>query len=166
MKYALAYDIGTTGVKTCLFEIDTEIRLIAAATEGYELYVFPDGGAEQDPNEWWQAMINTTKKVVVESGIDTAKIDGISFCSQMQGLVLVDKDGIPVRRAMSYMDQRARKELKKYMAHGVQIAGGNAAKVLKSHAITGAASMSDKDPVNKYLWVKDNDPEKFRNVHK
>ena len=166
MKYALAYDIGTTGVKTCLFEIDTEIRLIAAATEGYELYVFPDGGAEQDPNEWWQAMINTTKKVVVESGIDTAKIDGISFCSQMQGLVLVDKDGIPVRRAMSYMDQRARKELKKYMAHGVQIAGGNAAKVLKSLAITGAASLSVKDPVYKYLWVKDNEPENFRNVHK
>ena len=111
-------------------------------------------------------MINTTKKVVVESGIDTAKIDGISFCSQMQGLVLVDKDGIPVRRAMSYMDQRARKELKKYMAHGVQIAGGNAAKVLKSLAITGAASLSVKDPVYKYLWVKDNEPENFRNVHK
>ena len=37
MKYALAYDIGTTGVKTCLFEIDKEIRLIGAANEGYEL---------------------------------------------------------------------------------------------------------------------------------
>ena len=50
-KYALAYDIGTTGVKTCLFEIEKEIKLIGAASQGYELYVFPDGGAEQDRGE-------------------------------------------------------------------------------------------------------------------
>ena len=136
MKYALAYDIGTTGVKTCLFEIDKEIRLIGAANEGYELYIFEDGGAEQDPDEWWQAMINTTKKVLKTTKIKPELIDGISFCSQMQGLVLVDKDGLPVRRAMSYMDQRARKELKENMAYGLQVAGGNVVKVLKSLAIT------------------------------
>ena len=63
MKYALAYDIGTTGVKTCLFEIGDQIRLLADANEGYELYILPDGGAEQDPNEWWEAMRNTTAAV-------------------------------------------------------------------------------------------------------
>lgn len=166
MNYALAYDIGTTGVKTCLFEIDKDIKLIAAANEGYELYVFADGGAEQDPEEWWQAMRNTTKKVIKQAKIKPEKIDGISFCSQMQGLVLVDKDGLPVRRAMSYMDQRARKELKENMAYGVQIAGGNIIKVLKSLKVTGAASLSVKDPVYKYLWVKNNEPENFRHVHK
>ena len=61
MKYALAYDIGKTGVKTCLFEIDSSIRLIADSMAGYELYVLPGGGAEQDPNEWWEAMCKTTK---------------------------------------------------------------------------------------------------------
>ncbi|MGN1348116.1 MAG: FGGY family carbohydrate kinase, partial [Acutalibacteraceae bacterium] len=106
MKYALAYDIGTTGVKTCLFEIDDTIRLIADALGDYNLYILEDGGAEQDPDEWWDAMCKTTKEVVEKSGIDTSLIDGISFCSQMQGLVLVDKEGRHVRRAMSYMDQR------------------------------------------------------------
>ena len=52
----LAYDIGTTGVKTCLFGIDREIRLLAGATAGYGLYLLPGGGAEQDAEEWWQAM--------------------------------------------------------------------------------------------------------------
>ena len=52
MKYALAYDIGTTGVKTCLFEIDDTIRLIADAPGDYNLYILEDGGAEQDPDEW------------------------------------------------------------------------------------------------------------------
>ncbi len=166
MNYALAYDIGTTGVKTCLFEIDKEIKLGASALEGYELYVFPDGGAEQDPNEWWSAMCSTTKQLIEKSGIDPSVIDGISFCSQMQGLVLVDKDGLPVRRAMSYMDQRAREELKKYMAYGPQIAGGNIPKVLKSLVITGAASVSVKDPVYKYLWVKNHEAENFKKVYK
>ena len=112
MKYALAYDIGTTGVKTCLFKIDKSIELIADANEGYELYVFPDGGAEQDPDEWWSAMCSTTKEIFSKTDVKPGDIDGISFCSQMQGLVLVDREGLPVRRAMSYMDQRARKELK------------------------------------------------------
>lgn len=166
MNYALAYDIGTTGVKTCLFEIEKDIHLIAAATQGYELYVLPDGGAEQDPNEWWEAMISTTKKVMKASKLSPEKIDGISFCSQMQGLVMVDENGLPVRRAMSYMDQRAKNELKQYMAYGAQVAGGNIAKVLKSIAITGAASVSVKDPVYKYLWVKNNEPENFKKTHK
>ena len=165
-KYALAYDIGTTGVKTCLFEIGKAITLVADAIEGYELYVLPDGGAEQDPNEWWDAMCKTTKQIFEKCDVKPEEIDGISFCSQMQGLVLVDKEGLPVRRAMSYMDQRARKELKELMANGIQVAGGNVTKVLKSLAITGAAALSVKDPVYKYNWVKNNEPEVFAKVHK
>ena len=61
--YVLSYDIGTTGVKTCLFEVEDEITLVAAEMEGYSLAVYPDGGAEQDPDEWWSAMCNTTKRL-------------------------------------------------------------------------------------------------------
>ena len=166
MKYALAYDVGTTGVKTCLFKIDGSVELVADAIEGYELYVFPDGGAEQDPDEWWAAMCNTTKELFTKTDVRPEDISGISFCSQMQGLVLVDKDGLPVRRAMSYMDQRARKELKENMAYGLKVAGGNVVKLLKSLSITKAAPLSVKDPVYKYLWVKNNEPENFKRVYK
>lgn len=164
--YAIAYDIGTTGVKTCLFRIGDTIELIAAANEGYNLYVMPNGGAEQDPDEWWDAMCHTTKEVLKKSGIPAESISGISFCSQMQGLVLVDKDGRQVRRAMSYMDQRAREELKKGIAHGLQIAGANVFKLLKSLMITGAVAASVKDPVWKYKWVEEHEPGLFKKVYK
>ncbi len=164
--YAITFDIGTTGVKTCVFDISDTIKLLGSASEGYRLYVFPDGGAEQDPDEWWTAMCNTSKKAIAESGIDASLIEGISFCSQMQGLVLVDKDGKPVRRAMSYMDQRAREELKKGVAHGIQIAGASIPILLKSLMITGAVAASVKDPVWKYNWVKNHEPENFKRVHK
>ena len=159
--YALAFDIGTTGVKTCLFKIGKTIELISAASEGYKLYIMPNGGAEQDPDEWWQAMCSTSKKVIAESGVDPKEIYGISFCSQMQGLVLVDKDGNHVRRAFSYMDQRATEELKKGIAYGPQIAGANILKLLPSLAITGAVAASVKDPVWKYKWTEANEPENF-----
>lgn len=166
MKYALTYDIGTTGVKTCLFEIDGRITPVADAMAGYKLYVYPDGGAEQEPEDWWEGMCSTTKEVIEKSGIAPSSIDGISFCSQMQALVLVDKQGLPVRRAMSYMDQRSGKQLKEGMAHGLQIAGANVVKLLKSLKITGAVSASVKDPLWKYKWVEENEPENFKRAYK
>ena len=162
----IAYDVGTTGIKTCLFEISDRIQLIASAMEGYELYVMDHGGAEQEPYSWWDAMCNTTKKVLEENHISADSIHGISFCSQMQGLVLVDREGRPVRRAMSYMDQRAKEELKKGMSHGIQVAGVNAFKLYQSLSITGAVAASVKDPVWKYKWVEQNEPELFKKVYK
>ncbi len=164
--YVITYDIGTTGVKTCVFEIGSKITLKGFASEGYGLYVLPNGGAEQDPDEWWTAMCNTTKKALSEAGVSGDDISGISFCSQMQGLVLVDKDGKALRRSMSYMDQRAEAELKEGIAHGLQIAGANVFKLLKSLKITGAVAASVKDPVYKYKWVEKNEPEIFNKVYK
>lgn len=165
-KYVIAYDIGTTGVKTCIFSISDRIELVAAHSEGYKLYVMPNGGAEQDPDEWWEAMRKCTNQVMKKSKINKKKISGISFCSQMQGVVLVDKDANAVRRAFSYMDQRATQELKDGMGGAPQIAGGNAVKVLKSLAITGAAPLSVKDPIWKYKWTQNNEPQNFSKVYK
>lgn len=164
--YTIAYDIGTTGVKTCLFSITDKIELLAAASEGYPLYVLPGGGAEQDPDEWWDAMVKSTRTVMSKVKVNKKDIMGISFCSQMQGLVLVDENGNAVRRAMSYMDQRAREELKKGIAYGPQIAGANVPKLLKALQITGAVACSVKDPVWKYKWVEAHEPDVFARVYK
>ncbi|MDR1464873.1 MAG: FGGY-family carbohydrate kinase [Oscillospiraceae bacterium] len=164
--YVLAYDIGTTGVKTCLFRIGETIELVSGASGGYQLYVLPGGGAEQDPQEWWDAMAVTTKAVLADSGVSPAQVAGISFCSQMQGLVLVDRAGAPLRRAMSYMDQRASEQLKAGMAYGPQVAGANLVRLLRSLRVTGAVAASVKDPVWKYKWVEANEPEIFARVHK
>ena len=46
--YIIIYDFGTSSVKTCLFEIDTQIHLVTSSTAAYGLYISEDGGAEQD----------------------------------------------------------------------------------------------------------------------
>ncbi len=174
-KYILAYDIGTTGVKTCLFALDSGagskgksgLRPLADASEGYGLYTFPDGGAEQHEDEWWQAMCDSTREILNgQTGVTPDMISGISFCSQMQGMVLVDRNGEAVRHPMSYMDQRASEQMEKGIKGGLEVAGMNAGRLLKSLKITGAVSGSVKDPMWKYLWVKDNEPENFARAYK
>lgn len=166
MTYVLAYDIGTTGVKTCLFSIHQTIELVSSSQQGYDLYILPDGGAEQDADQWWEAMCATTKAIFTKTSVQPNQVAALSFCSQMQGLVLVDKEGQPVRRPMSYMDQRAGDQLRKGLAHGIQIAGANVGKLLTSLRLTGAVSSSVKDPLWKYKWVEEHEPENFRRVWK
>ncbi len=165
-KYVIAYDIGTTGIKTCLIKIDNSIDIVASSSMGYPLYVLEGGGAEQDPEEWWNALKETTHNVFNSCDITPDKIEGISFCSQAQGLVMVDKDGVPVHRAFSYMDQRATQERKEGIAHGLMVAGGNVFKLLPTLAITGAAPLSVKDPVWKYNWLKKHEPDNFKRAYK
>lgn len=166
MMYFLSYDIGTTGVKTCLFRWDQGITMVYGSSYGYGLYTLPGGGAEQDPEEWWLAMKESTADLLEHTHIDPKEIAGISFCSQMQGLVLVDCEGNALRPAMSYMDQRAVEQINKGMRTGLKVEGMNALKLLKSLSLTGAVSGSVKDPQWKYLWVKDNEPEVYSRIYK
>ena len=166
MTYILAYDIGTTGVKTCLFGVEDTIELLESTSRSYPLYVFEDGGAEQDGDDWWKGMCESTEELFSHTSIKPEEVAGISFCSQMQGLVLVDKDGVPVHRRISYMDCRAKEEIKKGIAYGPQIAGANIFKLIPSLIITGAVTCSVKDPVWKYKWVEAHEPENFARAYK
>ena len=166
MAYVLAYDIGTTGVKTCIFSLEDKITLIADANEGYGLYIGENGEPEQDCDEWWQAMCQTTKKALGKAGLTGEDIAGISFCSQMQGIVLVDENGKALRRPMSYMDQRGSREFAACQTHGLTISGVNALMLLRSLRRTRAASTSVKDPLWKYKWVQQNEPEVYAKIHK
>ncbi|MGO4107013.1 xylulokinase [Paenibacillus sp. YAF4_2] len=164
--YVLTYDVGTSGVKTCLYHLTDSIKLVASALFSYELTILDNGGAEQDPADWWNAMQHTTKQVLQDSSIPAEQIGGISFCAQMQGMILVNREGQPIRKAMSYMDTRAAKEHREGIMHGMKIAGVNVFKLAKSLAITRAVPASVKDPIWKYTWVKRNEPELFRKVYK
>ena len=162
----ITYDVGTTGIKTCLYQIDSELKLIDAEMADYPLYILENGGAEQDPGDWWEAMCVTTRRLMSKTALNPAGIAGISFCSQMQGLVLVDREGTALRRAMTYMDQRATGEIEEQMGRGIRVGGINIFKLVKSIRETGAVSASVKDPVWKYKWVEKNEPHIFEQVYK
>ena len=165
--YIIIYDFGTTSVKTCLFDIGAEIRLAASSAAGYSLYISDTGGAEQDTEEWWTALCSTTRNLFVKSGIRPEDVEGIAFCSQMQGAVFVDENGNALRRPMNYLDQKGVREYNDCMGSGlVRVSGCSLYKLARNLIVNYAGSTSAKDPVWKYKWVENNEPDVFRKIHK
>lgn len=165
--YVLAHDVGTTGSKTCLYRIDDELTQVAAAIGEYPLYMTDGGGAEQRADDWWSAICRSTRTVLERSGVGREQIAAMGFCCQMQGSILVDKAGQALRNPMIYMDGRATRQIEKHLYHGLfRISGWNARKTLTSLRITGGLAATPKDPLWKYHWVRDNEPEIFALAHK
>jgi xylulokinase len=91
----------------------------------------------------------------------------MAFCAQMQAFVPVDVQGEVLRRPMIYMDQRATVQMARGLKHGFpRIEGWNAYKTLRSLQITGGLSASVKDPLWKYHWMRDNEPQLFARLYK
>ena len=165
--YIIIYDFGTGSVKTCLFEIDTTIRLLASSSAGYNLFISDDGGAEQDTEEWWAALCYTTRELFIKSDVKPQEVQGMAFCSQMQGSVFVDENCNAVRRPMNYLDQKGYQEYKDCMGRGlIKVSGCSLYKLARNLIVNYAGSTSAKDPVWKYKWVENNEPEIFKKIYK
>ncbi len=105
MRYLIGIDIGTSATKTIL--MDEEGNVAAQAVRDYPLYQPDNGWAEQAPEDWKQAVLETLKQVVEQSGVDRDGIKGIGLSGQMHGLVMLDEAGNPIRRSIIWCDQRS-----------------------------------------------------------
>ncbi len=165
--HVIAYDLGTTGNKTSLYKIGETLDLVASSIEEYPIIFTEDGGAEQRVDDWWAAICKSTKAVLAETKTDPDKVKGVVFSSQAQGAVFVDKEGTALRNPMGALDGRSYKQVERYLHHGLlRIEKINLFKLLKSLRITGGIAATPKDPLWKYHWVKENEPEVFRKTHK
>jgi len=165
--HVLAHDIGTTGNKTCVYRVGDRLELLHSCMEEYPLFMTPDGGAEQRVDDWWDAICRGTHRALAATGIPPEEIKGIAFCCQMQGSIFVDREGKALRNPMNYMDSRATKQIEKALHHGlIRIQKFNAIKGLRSLWITGGLAATAKDPLWKYHWVRENEPEVFKRADK
>jgi xylulokinase len=163
--YLLAVDLGTTALKTCVYEVGESLFLRAATSRRLSLDSGADGRAEQNPEEWWEALVSSLPEVLNASGIAPSAIGGITFCAQMQCLVLVDQAGRAVRPALSYLDSRATARRSKLTAYGPRVADIGIGLLLPWLYVAGGVAASAKDPLWKYLRVMDEEPEAFGRVH-
>ena len=75
MKYLLAHDIGTSGNKASLFTIEGE--LVESTVVSYEVDYGEGGKAEQNPEDWWEAVCESTR--IVTKNIDVNDVLALSF---------------------------------------------------------------------------------------
>jgi xylulokinase len=105
-RYILAHDLGTSGDKATLFTEDC--RLIKSFIRPYPTHYFNGNWAEQNPEDWWDAVVESTRNIV--DGFDPKDIAAIGFSGQMMGCLCVDRRGRPLRPSLLYCDQRATAE--------------------------------------------------------
>ena len=149
MEYLLGVDLGTSGVKTVLF--DVEGRETASRSAEYPLYQPRNGWAEQDAQDWWRAVQTTIRGVLDASGVDPRAVRGVGLSGQMHGLVLLDGDGKPLRRAILWCDGRTQAECDE----ATQAVGAERLiEISANPALTGFTA-------GKLLWVRKNEPELF-----
>jgi xylulokinase len=164
-RFILSVDLGTSGAKTAL--ISTHGRVVGWEYQEVPLYVFPDGGAEQAPEDWWQAIFNTSRKLISRKIVPAEDI--VAFCcsTQGEGTVPVDRDGKPLMNAVLWMDMRGKSDIRKMAGGPVKVAGYGLLKVLQWMKLTGGApSLTGKDPSGHMLYIKHRHPEIFEKTYK
>ena len=152
MSYIIGVDCGTSGTKTVLF--DEKGTVIASKTIEYPMYQLKNGYAEQKPSDWSNAMINTIKAVMAQSGFSKNDVKGIGISGQMHGLVMLDKDNNVLRDSIIWCDQRTTAEVEEME----RIVGREKlVEITANPALTGWTAA-------KILWVKNNEPEIYSKV--
>ena len=147
-RCVLGVDVGTSGCK--ILALDNTGKILCSAVEGYPCYSPKEGWSEQDPEDWWKGVCAGLKKVT--DGIGKQKICAVSFSGQMHGMVALDQNLRPVRRAILWNDQRTGRQCEEI----TQTAGGKDAllKITNNPMLTGYTG-------GKILWMKENEPENY-----
>ena len=107
MRCLLGIDVGTTGTKTLLFRQDG--KLLGQSYCGYETKTPGVGRSEQDPNDWWNALVKTVRQVCRDPET-AASVAAISLSTQGGTLVPVDENYGSVRPAFVWNDIRCKEE--------------------------------------------------------
>jgi xylulokinase len=153
-NYIIAHDLGTTGNKATLY--DREGNLVGSAFYGYTTEYARPTWAEQDPEDWWQAVCASTHRLLQQTKVQTNDIACIVFSGQMMGCVPLDKQARPLRKAIIWADQRA-VEQEQWMAERIS--------TQELYRLTGHR-LSASYSLHKILWLRHNQPDLYHSTYK
>lgn len=105
-EYLLGIDIGTSACKVALFQKNGAV--VGSASSDYPVYYPHQGWAEQNPDEWWNAVCCAVKKVIISTNIDPKDVKGIGIDGQSWSAIAIDKHGSVLTNTPIWMDTRAK----------------------------------------------------------
>jgi len=155
--YLLGLDIGSSSIKAALVDAQSHTAIATSSFPSTEMpiqAINPDW-AEQDPNMWWTYASEAIQSCLSQSHIDPNDIKAIGISYQMHGLVVVDKNGQPLRPSIIWCDSRA-------------IPYGDIAESAlgKDYCSANFLNSPGNFTASKLKWVKENEPELFDRIHK
>jgi xylulokinase len=147
--YLLGIDVSTTATKALL--IDNMGKVVAVAATEYPFETPHPLWIEQDPALWWYAAVQSIHEVLAQSAVDPAEIAAIGLTGQMHGLTLLDDEGIVIRPAILWNDQRTGRQCDEIRE---RLGKEQLIKITGNDALTGFTAP-------KILWVREEEPEIF-----
>ncbi len=158
--FVLAVDLGTGGPKVAV--LSATGRIVAHAFHAVGVDLFQDGGAEQSPRAWWDAIVASARGALAESGVAPERVVGIGCTSQWMGTVPVDDEGQAVGPAIIWMDSRGAKAVRETVRGALNVQGYSAPKLAKWVRRTGGIpTLSGKDPVGHIHFLREQRPDVY-----
>ena len=164
-KLILAVDLGTSGMKVALITVTGQV--LGWESEPVRLIITPDGGAEQSPEEWWQAFLSAAGRLLKREPDAGPRVRAVCCSTQGEGTVPVDRAGNALGNAILWMDMRGASYLRKQLSGSINMKGADLFKILRFVRLTGGMpSLTGKDPAAHMLFIRDAMPEIYARTHK
>jgi xylulokinase len=158
--HILAIDMGTGTAKAAL--VSRRGRIAAAAMREIEMLHLPGGGAEQDPEQWWRAVVEAAREALERSGLAPASVVAVRCATQWAVTVPVDAAGRALANAISWMDTRGGPYVRELAGGPLRLAGYSVAKLPRWLRLTGGAPvLSGIDGIGHLLYFKNERPEVY-----
>ena len=144
MKQGLVagFDCSTQATKAVVVEIDSG-KLVASGRVAHEVYR-KGAASETDPKIWWRALAGAISQTGCSS-----EIAATSVAAQQLGVVALDADRRPLRRAILWDDTRSAHAAEKLRC----LMGGSEAwtEAVGNHPIAGQSVAS-------WVWLREAEP--------
>lgn len=160
-EVVLALDHGTSGCKTALVALSGE--LIDFEFAPTQTRLLAGGGAEQEPDDWWEAFLATAAKLVARGSVPPEAVVAVACSSTYSTTVAVNGEGKALGPALTWMDSRGAPYVAERMRGLVSVQGYGVRNVLRWVPKTGGGpTLSGKDDIAHVLWWQRERPEIYR----
>lgn len=152
----IAWDLGTGGNKASLY--DSEGNVLGATFISYNTTYPAHGWHEQRPEDWWTAVVESTRQLIAKSSVDKSDILCCSITGHSLGVVPISKSGELLREYTPiWSDSRAMSQAGEVFSRYDEN---------KWYMTTGNGFTPAYYSAFKLLWYKDNEPDMYKNIHK
>lgn len=159
--WVLAVDLGTGGPKTGA--VSLRGKVLACALSAVHTTYTPDGGAVQDPEEWWRQVSAGVRATLASPAVDARELVGVGITGQWGSTVPIGADGIAVGPCMLWADTRGGRFSARAMGGPVSLFGYSPGNILRWMQLTGGApSPHGADPLGHELYLRACEPELWK----
>ncbi len=155
MECIITVEIGTNAVRVMAF--DTEGKVLGSSKGSYPTFHIKPDYSEQDPDQMFITMLYILKNFLNEKiHPKNHRVISICFSASMHSLLPIDKNGVPLGNAITWADNRGKKEAQELKNSSL----GN-----KMYDLTGTP-IHPMSPLVKITWLRRHDPERFKTTYK